>query len=131
MRLSRLEDAWIRGNAQYFREQGFIDDDLHQRVLNWLDGAEDREAQNTVISWMESDVKWLATLEPFGMERFWYVAPVIKLESRLMQRILISRVKELKGATMEGEKGLSLLLPMKPDEGPPLPRIFNIRWPGV
>jgi len=130
MRLSKLEDAWIRANVQYFKEQGFIDDDLQRRVLNWLDGAEDYEAQNTVISWMESDVEWLATMEPFGMERFWYVAPVIKLESRLMQRILLSRVKELKGATEE-EKGLSQLLPMNPLEGPPLPRFLNIRWPGV
>ncbi len=129
MRLSKFEDAIVRGNARYFRDQGFINDDLHRRVLDWLDGAEDPEVQKAVISWMESDAEWIASIEPRAMERFWYVAPAIKLESILIRRILLSRVKELKGETAGGAKGLCQLLPMEPDEGPPLPRFLNIRWP--
>ena len=128
MRLSKFEDAIVRGNAQYFKEQGFINDDMHQRVLNWLDGTEDHEAQAMVASWMECDAEWIASIEPRAMAYFWYVAPVVKLESILIRGILLSRVKELKG---ERENGLSQLLPMAPDEGPPLPRILNLRWPGV
>jgi len=33
------------------------------------------------------------------------------------------------GVGDEGEKGLSQLLPVKPEEGPPLPRILKIGWP--
>ena len=30
---------------------------------------------------------------------------------------------------LPAEKGAEKLLPMSPEEGPPLPRIFTIRWP--
>ena len=128
MRLSNLEDVWIRADAQYFLDEGFISQDIYQRVLTWLDGKEDADTQAIVASWMEKDAEWIASIETKAMAYFWYVAPVIKLESLLMQRMLLSRAKELKGATAE-ERGLSQLLPMKPDEGPPLPRILNLRWP--
>lgn len=95
MRLSRFEDGIIRGNAQYFREQGFINDEMYRRVHNWLDGKEDDEAQKAVMSWMESDAKWIASIESRAMAYFWYIAPAVKLESDVIRKILLSRVKKL------------------------------------
>jgi hypothetical protein len=99
--LTRLEDKWIRADAQYFRDENFINDGIYLRVLNWLDGGEDSEAQAIVASWMESDAEWMRRVEPAAMAHFWYFAPVIKIGSNLMRGILLSRASELKGTTKE------------------------------
>jgi hypothetical protein len=98
-RLTRLEDEWIRADAQYFRDENFINDDTYLRVLSWLDSGEDSEAQAMVASWMESDAEWMGRVEPAAMAHFWYFAPVIKIGSNVMRGILLSRASELKGAT--------------------------------
>lgn len=98
-RLTRLEDEWIRADAQYFRDENFINDDAYLRVLSWLDGEEDSEAQAMAASWMESDAKWMRCVEPAAMAHFWYFAPVIKIGSNVMREILLSRASELKVAT--------------------------------
>jgi hypothetical protein len=105
-RLTRLEDEWIRADAQYFRDDNFINDSTYLRVLSWLDGGEDSEAQDMVISWMESDAEWMRRVEPAAMAHFWYFAPVIKIGSNLMRGILLSRASELKGVTRRNDKVL-------------------------
>ncbi|MDP1891501.1 MAG: hypothetical protein Q8K55_11475 [Gemmatimonadaceae bacterium] len=129
MRLSNLEDAWIRADAQYFLDEGFISQDIYQRVLKWLEGEEDSESQAIVASWMEKDAEWMKSVESGAMARFWYFAPVIKLGSGAMRNILVSRAKQLKGIGDGPEEGLGQLIPMSPLDGPPLPRLFNIKWP--
>jgi hypothetical protein len=105
-RLTRLEDEWIRADAQYFKNENFINDDKYLRVLSWLDGGEDSEAQAMVASWMESDAEWMRRVEPAAMAYFWYFALVIKIGSNLMRGILLSRASELKGATRRNDKVL-------------------------
>jgi len=127
--LSNLEDAIIRADAQYFLDEGFINDDVYQRVLNWLEGKEDADAQAIVASWIEKDAEWMKSTESSFMAHFWYFAPMIKLGSGAMRNILMSRAKQLKGIGDGPEEGLGQLLPMRPQDGPPLPRLFNIQWP--
>ena len=105
-RFTRLEDKWIRADAQYFRDENFINDDTYLKVLSWLNGGEDSEAQAMVTSWMESDAEWMRRVEPAAMAHFWYFTLVIKIGSNLMRRILLSRVSELKEATKRNDKGL-------------------------
>jgi hypothetical protein len=97
-RITRLEDVWIRADNQYFKDAGFINDDTYHRVLKWLDGREDSEAQATVASWMGKDAEWMCRVESAAIVHFWYFAPVIKIGSFLMRRILVSRANELRGA---------------------------------
>lgn len=128
IRLSNLENVWIRGDAQYFLDEGFISGDVYQKVLDWLNGKEDNEAQAIVASWLEKDAEWMKSVEPGAMSYFWYFAPVIKLGSGAMRNILSSRAKQLKGEGEGPEEGLGRWLPMNPQSGPPLPRFFNLRW---
>jgi hypothetical protein len=105
-RLTRLEYKWIKADAQYFRDENFINNSTYLRVLSWLDGGDDSEAQNIVVSWMESDAKWMRCVEPAAMAHFWYFALVIKVGSNLMRGILLSRASKLKGVTRRNDKVL-------------------------
>jgi hypothetical protein len=97
-RLPKFEDAIVRSDARWFRDHAFINDDIYQRVLAWLEGTEDKEIQEMVAAWMALDADWVYRIEPAAMSYFWYVAPVVKLESRLIRRMLLRRVKKLKVA---------------------------------
>ncbi len=130
-KFTEFVSAVIQEDANYFFEQGFINHDQRQRALSWLCGNEDAEAQHMVVGWLDKDAKYMAELEKPAARQLWYMYPAVILGLRVLRNQLIDTSNELKGATAVGEKGLSQLLPMKPDEGPPLPRIFNIRWPGV
>jgi hypothetical protein len=95
-RLPRFEDAIVRSDARWFRDHAFINDDIYQRVLAWLEGTEDKEIQVTVADWMALDADWVYRIEPAAMSYFWYVAPVVKLESYLIRRMLLRKAKKLK-----------------------------------
>ncbi len=43
----------------------------------------------------------------------------------------ISAVREILWERGKLERGAERLLPMPPEEGPPLPRVFTIKWPWV
>jgi hypothetical protein len=105
-RLSKFEDAIVRSDARWFSDHGFINDEIYQRVLAWVEGAEDKEIQAMVADWMALDADWLYRTEPAAMSYFWYVAPVVKLESYLIRKMLLSKVKKLRagntGSAREG-----------------------------
>jgi hypothetical protein len=94
--LTKLEYTWIRADAKYFKDEGFISDDTYQRVLNWLEGKEDNGVHSLVASWLERDAEWMKSVEPSAMAFFWYFSPAIKLGSGAMRNILLSRAKQLR-----------------------------------
>jgi hypothetical protein len=100
-RLPNFEDAILRADARWFLDSGFINEDTYRRVLAWLEGTEDSEAQQIATSWMELDAQWVKRFEPAGMAFFWYVAPVVKLESYLIRKTLRRQIKRLEA----GEAG--------------------------
>jgi hypothetical protein len=42
-RLRGLEEIWIKEDARYFKEAGYIGDDMYRRVLGWLEGERTRK----------------------------------------------------------------------------------------
>jgi hypothetical protein len=98
-RLPRFEDAIVRSDARWFRDQAFINDDIYQRVLAWLEGTEDKDIQEMVAAWMALDADWVYRVEPAAMSYFWYVAPAVKLQTYLIRKMLLGRVKRLRAGT--------------------------------
>ncbi len=125
-KFTEFVSAVIQEDANYFFEQGFINEDQRQRALSWLCGNEDAEAQHMVVGWLDKDIKYMAELEKPAARQLWYMYPAVILGLRILRNQLIGASSELKGVS---EEKLNRLLPMSPSEGPPLPRLFNIRWP--
>jgi hypothetical protein len=95
-RLPKFEEIWIKEDARYFKETGYISDDMYRRVLAWLEGGEDQEAQETVAQWMEKDAAWMDRVEPYALRHFWYLTPAVKIGSVIWRRHLKKRVRELR-----------------------------------
>jgi hypothetical protein len=104
-RLPKFEDAIIRSNARWFLDHGFINDDIYQRVLAWLEGTEDKEIQLMVADWMALDADWVYRIEPVAMSYFWYASLVVKLESFLIRKMLLRRAKKLKAGISGDARG--------------------------
>jgi hypothetical protein len=101
-RLRGLEEVWIKEDARYFREAGYISEDMYRRVLGWLEGGEDREARETAARWMERDAAWMDRVERHAVRHFWYLTPAVKIGSSIWRRNLKKKARELKGSAREG-----------------------------
>lgn len=95
-RLPDLEDSIVRHDAEWFWKNGFIDGVLYWKVISWLGGIDDREAQLVVASWMDRDIEWISNIESPAARKFWYMFPVIKLEANIIKDMLSSRAKLLR-----------------------------------
>jgi hypothetical protein len=101
-RLPKFEDVWIKEDARYFKEVGYISEDMYRRVLAWLEGVEDKEAPATVALWMEKDAAWMERVEPYALAHFWYLAFSVKVGSSIWRRNLKARARELRGVHERG-----------------------------
>lgn len=97
MRLTKFEAVVIRANAKYFYKEKFITKKEYFSVLKWLKGKDDKEGEVLAVKWMKADFMWANEIRFIAMKRFWFIAPIVYIGLKLIQRRLLKRVKELEG----------------------------------
>lgn len=99
IRMDKLEYAFIRSDAKWFLDAGFISRSTYDRVLRWLGGNIDPEIQSTVAMWIERDIQWFAEMRPAATSHFWYLYPATKVGFDILEETMSRWVRELRGGS--------------------------------
>jgi len=99
MRVSTTVATLIRANIRYFSRQGYESPEMCERVNQWLAGIEDKEVQEKVISWLQSDAGWTGETRPAILRRYWYLSPALLFVWWHVHRRLLWWAKKLQDSS--------------------------------
>ena len=75
MEVSRMVATLLRADIYYFSSEGYESPEMCERTVQWLSGIQDSEVEEKVISWLQSDARWIKETRTAILRRrlFWWV----------------------------------------------------------